>query len=55
MKLCGWCLRPLVRREGERASAFAKRSHCDRSCQVSNQNHKRAQENRRARRRASNA
>ena len=47
MRACAWCGDSLAAREGERPSAFAKREHCSRSCQVRTQNRKRARENRR--------
>lgn len=47
-KRCRWCGRYFFRRSNERPSAFARRQHCDRACQVSTQNSERARRNRRA-------
>ena len=49
-KRCLWCGGLFYRRAEERPSAFERRKHCDRSCQVATQNSDRAQRNRRANR-----
>ena len=41
-RLCRWCGEPLVRRPGERPSAYSRRAHCSRTCQVCTQNRTRA-------------
>ena len=41
-RACRWCGEPLVRRADERPSAYTRRTHCSRSCQVATQNRTRA-------------
>jgi hypothetical protein len=44
---CAWCDDLLQQRVGEPRSAFLRRRHCSRSCQVCTQNSQRAREARR--------